>query len=40
VGEDASEPRLWIDIIQLRRLNERVHEGRSLRAAFRSGEQP
>ena len=37
-GENVCEPRLWIDIVELGGLDERVHEGGALGAALRSGE--
>ena len=37
-GEDISEPSLRVDVVELRRVDERVHEGGALGAALRSGE--
>jgi hypothetical protein len=37
-SEDVGEPGLRIDVIELRCVDERVHEGGPLGAALRSGE--
>ena len=39
-GEHIGEPRLRIDTVELRRVNERQHDRGALAAAIRSDEQP
>jgi hypothetical protein len=37
-GEDIGEPSLRVNVVELRCVDERVHEGSALGAALRSGE--
>jgi len=39
-AKDVGEPSLWIDIIELRRLDERIGSRGSSAASLRSGEKP
>ena len=39
-GENVGEPSLWIDIVELSALDQRVKYGGALTAAIRTAEQP